>query len=106
MTNAIAELNDEFRQNLFGRELNLTQSVAALPIDDIKSLCKLVMTFDSFNEDNEPYSTHDFGSIDFKENTYFWKIDCYDINYENGSEDPSDPFITKRVLTLMECSEY
>ena len=37
---------------------------------------------------------------------HFWKIDYYDHALENGSENPADPEITRRVLTIMRADEY
>ena len=49
---------------------------------------------------------HDFGAINFKNETYFWKIDYYDADYNYFSPDPSDPNVTNRVLTIMRGDEY
>ena len=35
-----------------------------------------------------------------------WKIDYYDRSYQMASEDPADPEITNRVLTVVLASEY
>ena len=56
---------------------------------------------DAFTPDNDPYGEHNFGSFEHNGIRVFWKIDYYDRNVEYGSEDPSDPAQTTRVLTIM-----
>ena len=65
-----------------------------------------VVTFDEFTEDNDPYDEHDFGSFELCGRKFFWKIDYFDRAMEYGSEDPSDPKQTTRVMTVMLASEY
>ena len=65
-----------------------------------------VTRFDRFTDDNDPYGEHDFGSFELVGRTFFFKIDTYDPNMEFGSEDPSDPTKTTRVLTLMLAEDY
>ena len=102
----IRDLNDAFRRTFLGGRVMMTCGVDALPEPIKTKALQLVGVFDQFGEDNDPYGEHDFGSIKFADCTFFWKIDYYDARCEFGSEDPSDPKVTTRVLTVMLSSEY
>jgi hypothetical protein len=65
-----------------------------------------VAAFSDFTSDNDPHGEHDFGSFTLVGRKFFWKIDYYDERCEFGSEDPSDPEKTIRVLTIMLAEEY
>src|SRR6266566_8334781 len=102
----IRDLNDIFRRSFSGGRVMMTCGVVALP-DVVKAKAlQLVATFDQFTEDNDPHGEHDFGSFELVNRKFFWKIDWYDAGCEFGSEDPSDPKQTTRVLALMLASEY
>ena len=63
--------------------------------------------FDRFTDDNDPHGEHDFGCIELEARRIFWKIDYYaDDAMEWGSEEPSEPARTYRVLTIMLAEEY
>ena len=102
----IRQLNDSFRKSFNGGRGIITPCVQSLTDDDRKEFLKQVQEFDNFTEDNDPYGEHDFGAINFKNDTYFWKIDYYDTDYNYFSPDPSDPNVTNRVLTIMRGDEY
>lgn len=113
-SHTIAEQNDTFRSQakksdarspLQGK-FSMTLRVAAMEEESLKRLILLVRDFDNFTPENDPHGEHDFGAIEFEGETYFWKIDYYDLEYEFGSEDPANPDITRRVLMLMLASEY
>src|SRR3989344_8532602 len=100
-TERIRELNDVFRRTFSGGKVVMTASVAALP-DMVRANALLqVARFDDFNSDNDPHQEHDFGSFELCGRTFFFKIDYYDTSMEFGSEDPSNPDQTTRVLTVM-----
>jgi hypothetical protein len=102
----IAELNDRFRQHNLGfGQVVMTSAVNALPVEQRTALMQMVKGFSDFNEGNDPYSEHDYGSFEFEGEKYLWKIDYFDASYEYGAEDPSDPS-TRRVMTIMNSSEY
>ena len=66
-----------------------------------------VQAFDAFTGDNGPHEEHDFGAIDLPETKkVFWNIDYYDRTLTAGSDDPADPHLTRRVLTIMLNSDY
>lgn len=107
----IRDANDRFRwgdESIPGERL-MTQGLAAVieeagasPLDVIQ----IVIAFENFTEDNDPFGTHEFGSFEFQGQTCFWKLDLYDNDLTYGSPDPTDLSKTKRVLTIMLASEY
>ena len=116
----IARLNDLARRAMgIASVVVATEGIRALPEADQSRLRELVETFDAFTPDNDPYGERDFGAIyqgldgvwstlrpvDVAV-TVFWKIDAYDRALRFGSEDPADPALTQRVLTIMLASEY
>ena len=111
MTNArtkkIAELNDLCRtaMGVAGR-LVQTPGIAALALSDQSAIREKVERFDAFTQDNDPYAERDFGAFEHNGERIFWKIDYYDPSLSVGSEDPSDPKQTVRVLTIMLAAEY
>ena len=84
----------------------LTPGFTILPPNDQSAILEKVQRFNSFTEDNDPHGEHDFGAIDHNGAKVFWKIDYYALDMEHGSEDPSDPKQTVRLLTIMLASEY
>jgi hypothetical protein len=118
-TSKIAELNDRFRKATgssdpagisLGKKL-MTSGIRNLGLIATVEIAERVAAFDSFTGDNDPHGEHDFGSFDHDGNRIFWKIDYYDrssfgTGRDMGSENPSDPAMTLRVLTIMLASEY
>lgn len=106
MTNNIATQNDNFRRNLSQGTLVLTQGIRNNAPEDIKEIITKVRTFDTFDENNDPYNEHDFGAFDYKGKRIFWKIDNYDRKFLYLSPDVSNPKLTNRVMTIMYAEEY
>ena len=104
----IRDLNDAFRKTLDPHlgKLVMTSGIASLPSDTRVLAVRELENFDTFGFGNDPHGEHDFGAFDLAGHKFFWKIDYYDRALVNGSEDPSDPALTKRVLTLMLAEEY
>ncbi|AXG70585.1 hypothetical protein KORDIASMS9_02825 [Kordia sp. SMS9] len=115
-TKLIAQQNDLFRQNYGDTNAQketgiqgqycITPGISEMPILEQFKITMAVRNFNNFNKDNDPYGEHDMGSFKHNAESIFWKIDCYDLNYEYGSEDPSDLSKTRRVLTVMCAHEY
>ena len=100
------KLNDAFRNSFSGGQVYLTSGVAALDPPGKVKLLEAVRTFTDFDEGNDPHGEHDFASIEVDGENYFFKIDYYDTDIRYLSDDPSDPSITKRIMTIMLASEY
>ena len=104
----IRELNDAFRKTLnpaLGRPM-LTAGVNALSDGMRAAVIRKVRDFAEFTPDNDPHGEHDFGSFEADGNRLFWKIDYYAPDMDGGSENPADPTVTTRVLTIMLAEEY
>ena len=105
-TQSIALLNDQARTTLTNCKLIITRGIDLLGNDAVDCILNLVRRFDDFSERNDPFGEHDFGAFEYEGNTIFWKIDYYDLDLINQSPDPSDPHVTRRVLTIMLGEEY
>ncbi len=117
----IARLNDLARKAMgVASTVFVTPGFRALDAKDQSRVRELIETFDAFNKDNNPHGERDFGAIyqcaDGRWTTtrptggererIFWKLDYYDRDLIYGSEDPANPTITRRVLTIMLAAEY
>ena len=105
-TKAIRALNDELRQNFATGTALMTAGVAALGAEAVARIVKTIAVYDDFCHANDPYEEHDFGSFEVDGHRLFFKIDYYDNTLSQHSPDPTDPSVTKRVITIMLANEY
>lgn len=105
-TTRIRELNDVFRTTWLTGTVYLTSGIQSLEDATQSRIVEAVQGFDAFTPDNDPHGEHDFGAVTVNGYKVFWKIDYYDLTMQYGSDDPANPAITKRVLTVMLASEY
>lgn len=105
-SDAICRLNDELRTTFTGGSIIWTPCVSGLPEPHFSALMDAVRSYTAFAVTNDPYGEHDFGAIPYDGKTYLWKIDYYAPDMQHGSDDPSDPAKTRRVLTIMRADEY
>ncbi|MBO9448193.1 DUF3768 domain-containing protein [Ruegeria sp. R14_0] len=105
----IAQQNDAFRKRLpEGGEGIIVQTTA---IDNmgpgfVAECLNQIVTYDGFNEDNDPYGTHEMGFMDIMGHKVCFKIDLYDETYQYGTPAPADLSKTRRVLTILFLSDY
>lgn len=100
----IAELNDKARKD--PSIYSFTQAVRSLNREQLNELTKQIKEFNNFTERNDPHNERDFGKIEFNGESYLFKIDYYDNQLRYGSPFPEDESVTRRVITVMESSEY
>lgn len=106
----VRALNDAVRQRLprptKGCRLIVTDGLGSLTIEQFADLLQAVSSYSDFGPDNDPHGEHDFGAIEQDGVRFSWKIDYFDQWMQFGSNDPSDPAVTTRVMTIMLASEY
>ena len=59
-----------------------------------------------FAGDTDPHGEHDFGAFAVDGVKCIFKFDYYDLQLENGSEDPNDPTKTCLIPTLLLAEHY
>lgn len=110
----IAELNDRCRKysgedhgfdRLMFRHV-MTSGINDLPEEEQLAIREKVKLYTDFNEDIDPFGTHEIGAFEYNGKRIFWQITCYDPDMQYASEDPADASKTIRVLTIMLSHEY
>jgi hypothetical protein len=91
---------------LIGGMAVITPGIAALGEEAVARIVKTIEVYDDFCHANDPHEEHDFGAFDADGHRVFFKIDYYDSSLAVHSPDPSDPNVTKRVITIMLAEEY
>ena len=107
----IAQLNDAFRRgdpSVPGQRFVTVGVVHLLKQLDIPTemLIQKVAQFDGFTDATDPHGERDFGAFEFDGHQLFWKVHSYDLDYNMGSDDPTDFSKTRRVLTIMLAEEW
>lgn len=102
----IRALNDNLRCRKIGGRVMLTMGISALGEEIVALILNAIAAFDAFTEDNDPHKEHDCATIMVEGIRIIWKIDYYDKSLTYGSPEPSDPKVTKRVMTVMLAEEY
>jgi hypothetical protein len=105
-TEQICTLNDQLRQTLSTGLVVITPGVAALGAEPVERIVNTVSVYDDFCRANDPHEEHDFGVFEAEDETIFFKIDYNDNTLSHHSPDPTDPSVTKRVITIMLAEEY
>ena len=105
-TERIRDLNDELRKNFSQGHAVMTIGIAALGSEAVANIVETIEVYDDFCQANDPHEEHDFGSFEADGHMIFFKIDYFDKDLAYHSPDPSDPAVTKRVITIMLAEEY
>lgn len=102
----IARLNDALRKTGLGGQIMVTRGVQSLDGFNTAQLVRALAGHDEFDEDNDPHGERDFGGMDLFGAELLWKIDYYSPDLMFGSNDPAEPAVTHRVLTILLAEEY
>ena len=105
-TARIRRLNDDLRCRGIGGTVLVSAGLHALGPATVSEVLRLVGQFDAFIPENDPHGEHDCAAMQVGTQRVLWKIDYYDGNLQHHSQDPANPEVTKRVLTVMLAEEY
>jgi Protein of unknown function (DUF3768) len=105
-TRKVAELNDLVRTEMKGGKWVATSGAQATGLV-VPALYVLITKFDQFTESNNPHGERDMGMIEVRGTSIMWKIDTYEnAECRYGAEEPWDPDVSYRVLTILLPEEY
>jgi hypothetical protein len=105
LTETVHHLNDLLRSTFIGGEVVITAGIQGLSATLRASIMRQVQEFDTWTPANDPNSEHDSGSFDANDHKVFWRVAYYNQDMSARSEDPADPNVTTRVLTVMLAEE-
>ena len=105
-TEKIRQLNDMLRKSFIGGQVMLTTGIRAKSEKDQAEILQKVRLFNEFTKANDPYGERDYGRFTHNGESIMFKIDYYNKTYNRISDDPSNPDITNRVMTIMTGEEY
>lgn len=102
----IRALNDKLRKTGKGGEVVAVGAFAQA--DELEKIVAgtLLQAYDKFDAGDDPHQEHDFGTFKALTKEFIWKIDYYDLNLDGHSADPSNPDVTKRVLSIFYAEDY
>lgn len=103
---AIARLNDHLRKTGTGGQVVVTKSVTHLTGFNAAVLMAALANYTGFDADNDPHGERDFGDLTLFGADLIWKVDYYDREMQFGSDDPANPDVTTRVMTIMRASDW
>ena len=102
----IRRLNDQLRCRGIGGRHMITSGISTLSPDMLAKIMLAIACFDAFTVDNDPHGEHDCAVLTVEGVTVLWKIDYYDLTGSYHSQNPADPDVTVRVMTVMLAEEY
>ena len=99
----IAVLNDYLRMtfNLTVGHAVISRGINALPKEDRDGLVQAVKAAHIFPPESYPLGHHDLGQVFYGDHEAVWRMEYYDRECRNKSEDPADLAKTYRVLRIM-----
>ena len=102
----IGKLNDRLRITGTGGAIMITHNVQRVTGFDANVLAAALASYDAFDLDNDPHGERDFGDLSLWGYDLLWKVDYYNPDLKYGSNNPANPAVTSRVLTVMLASDW
>lgn len=105
-TDRIRQLNDQFRKGRGAGRVHCMGDLALEDPDFQYRALEAVVSFNAFDQGDDPYGEHDFGAFDLDGKRLMFKIDYYNLGLDAGADDPADPKTCCRVMTIFYAHDY